>query len=139
MSGPGGRGGSIGAHQLRGGSDRLCEHVAHYVAAKHGVIGLMKTLALELAPDMIRVNALCPTQVDTPMIMNEPTYRLFDPAAEHPTRGELRAGLAVAQCAADPVGRTRRHLQRAAVSGLRRGAGISPVSRFPSTLGAVIK
>ncbi len=60
--------------------------VSHYVAAKHGVVGLMKTLALELAPDMIRVNAICPTQVDTPMIMNEPTYKLFDPEAETPTR-----------------------------------------------------
>jgi (+)-trans-carveol dehydrogenase len=39
---------------------------AHYVAAKHGVIGLMRTLALELAPDFIRVNALAPTTVDTP-------------------------------------------------------------------------
>src|SRR5437868_3477639 len=53
------------------------QNLAHYVAAKHGVIGLMRTLALELAPDFIRVNALAPTTVDTPMVMNEATYRLF--------------------------------------------------------------
>jgi SDR family mycofactocin-dependent oxidoreductase len=40
----------------------------HYVAAKHGVIGLTKTLALELAEYDVNVNAVCPTGVDTPMI-----------------------------------------------------------------------
>jgi (+)-trans-carveol dehydrogenase len=41
---------------------------AEYNASKHGVLGLMKTLANELAPDGIRVNALCPGWVDTPML-----------------------------------------------------------------------
>jgi len=40
----------------------------HYVATKHGVIGLTKTLALELAEYDVNVNAVCPTGVDTPMI-----------------------------------------------------------------------
>jgi len=40
----------------------------HYIAAKHGVIGLTKTLALELAEYDVNVNAVCPTGVDTPMI-----------------------------------------------------------------------
>jgi NAD(P)-dependent dehydrogenase (short-subunit alcohol dehydrogenase family) len=39
------------------------ENMGHYVAAKHGVVGLMRTLALELAPDMIRVNSVHPTSV----------------------------------------------------------------------------
>ena len=39
-----------------------------YTAAKHGIIGLMKGLALELAPDNIRVNAICPAATDTPML-----------------------------------------------------------------------
>ena len=81
----GGRGGSIILTSSTAGL-MAYPNLAHYVSAKHAVIGLMKTLALELAPDMIRVNALCPTQVDTPMIMNEPMYTLFDPEAEHPTR-----------------------------------------------------
>jgi SDR family mycofactocin-dependent oxidoreductase len=40
----------------------------HYIAAKHGVLGLTKTLALELAAYDVNVNAVCPTGVDTPMI-----------------------------------------------------------------------
>jgi NAD(P)-dependent dehydrogenase (short-subunit alcohol dehydrogenase family) len=40
---------------------------AAYNASKHGVIGLMRTLANELAGDGIRVNAVCPGWVDTPM------------------------------------------------------------------------
>jgi (+)-trans-carveol dehydrogenase len=54
-------------------------NAGHYSAAKHGVIGLMKTLALELASDMIRVNTVNPTSVDTDMIQNAPTYALFAP------------------------------------------------------------
>lgn len=61
-------------------------NLAHYVAAKHGVVGLMKTMANELAPHFIRVNTVHPTNVSTDMILNEPTYRLFAPEFEHPTR-----------------------------------------------------
>jgi len=41
------------------------------------VVGLMRTLALELAPDMIRVNSVHPTSVNTDMIQNAATYALF--------------------------------------------------------------
>lgn len=54
-------------------------NIGHYVAAKHGVVGLMKTLALELAPDWIRVNSVHPTSVNTDMIQNAATYALFAP------------------------------------------------------------
>ncbi|MFD1600183.1 mycofactocin-coupled SDR family oxidoreductase [Halobellus rarus] len=40
----------------------------HYAAAKHGVVGLTKALALELAPHGVNVNAVAPTGVATPMI-----------------------------------------------------------------------
>lgn len=63
--------------------------LGHYVAAKHGVVGLMKTLALELAPLNIRVNTVNPTCVDTDMIMNEATYRIFLPDDPHPTRDKF--------------------------------------------------
>jgi (+)-trans-carveol dehydrogenase len=63
--------------------------LAHYVAAKHGVVGLMKTLALELAPLSIRVNTVNPTCVDTDMIMNEATYRIFLPDDPNPTRDKF--------------------------------------------------
>ncbi len=42
-----------------------------YNAAKHGVVGLMRSLALELAPNQIRVNSVHPTSVYTPMIIND--------------------------------------------------------------------
>ncbi|HVB75771.1 MAG TPA: mycofactocin-coupled SDR family oxidoreductase [Ktedonobacteraceae bacterium] len=51
--------------------------LAHYVAAKHGVIGLVKTLAIELAPYDINVNAICPTSVDTNMCKNQAIYDAF--------------------------------------------------------------
>ncbi len=43
----------------------------HYTAAKHGIVGLMRTLARELAPRSIRVNTVHPTGVDSPMSNNE--------------------------------------------------------------------
>ncbi|PZF79524.1 mycofactocin-coupled SDR family oxidoreductase [Jiangella anatolica] len=63
-------------------------NVAPYTASKHAVVGLMRTLALELAPHSIRVNTVHPTSVDTGMIQNESTYRLFLPDAEHPSRAD---------------------------------------------------
>lgn len=66
-------------------------NLSHYVAAKHGVVGLMRALCVELGPDMIRVNTVNPTSVNTDMIHNEATYALFAPdlpAAER-TREKL--------------------------------------------------
>jgi SDR family mycofactocin-dependent oxidoreductase len=84
----GGNGGSIILTSSAAGLQAY-ENIAHYVSAKHGVVGLMRTLALELAPYMIRVNSIHPTQVDTDMIQNEATYRLFRPDLEHPTREDF--------------------------------------------------
>jgi NAD(P)-dependent dehydrogenase (short-subunit alcohol dehydrogenase family) len=42
--------------------------LAPYVAAKHGVVGIAKTMANELAQHRIRVNTVHPTGVDTPMV-----------------------------------------------------------------------
>lgn len=55
------------------------QNLSHYVAAKHGVAGLMRTLALELAEYNIRVNTVNPTSVNTDLIRNEATYALFAP------------------------------------------------------------
>lgn len=48
---------------------------AAYVAAKHGVIGLMRSVAYELAPYNIRCNAVCPAAMDTPILNNPASYR----------------------------------------------------------------
>jgi SDR family mycofactocin-dependent oxidoreductase len=66
-------------------------NVAHYSAAKHGLVGLMRTLAQELAPYMIRVNTVHPTTVNTPMIMNDAAARLFRPDLANPTTEEMGA------------------------------------------------
>ncbi|HET6295189.1 MAG TPA: mycofactocin-coupled SDR family oxidoreductase [Kribbella sp.] len=65
------------------------QHLAHYVSAKHGVVGLMRTLTNELGPDMIRVNSVHPTSVNTDMIHNKATYELFAPDLENPTKDQL--------------------------------------------------
>jgi len=66
----GGRGGSIVITSSVGGT-KAYPQVGHYIAAKHGVVGLMRNLANELAPHSIRVNTVHPTGVNTPMIHNE--------------------------------------------------------------------
>jgi (+)-trans-carveol dehydrogenase len=89
----GGRGGSIVLTSSVAGL-RSYNGVSHYVSAKHGVVGLMKTLAQELAPHSIRVNTVNPTQVDTAMIQNESMYHLFCPDIENPTRADFGAASA---------------------------------------------
>jgi NAD(P)-dependent dehydrogenase (short-subunit alcohol dehydrogenase family) len=65
-----------------------------YKAAKNGVLALKDTLAYELAEHFIRVNAICPTAVDTPMIHNDSLHRAFRPDLENPGRDDVRAGFA---------------------------------------------
>jgi NAD(P)-dependent dehydrogenase (short-subunit alcohol dehydrogenase family) len=54
---------------------------AHYTAAKHGMVGLMKTVALELAPHGVRCNAVHPGAVRTPLTHNQVAYDMY---AGHP-------------------------------------------------------
>lgn len=64
--------------------------VAHYTAAKHGVVGLMRSLANELASHRVRVNTVHPTNVDTPLIQNEAVRSAFRPDLDRPpTREEF--------------------------------------------------
>jgi len=71
-------GGSIVLTSSTGGEIGI-PHLAHYVASKHGVIGLTKALANELGAFNIRVNAVLPTSVRTGMIENPSTVAMFDP------------------------------------------------------------
>ncbi|MDO0973414.1 mycofactocin-coupled SDR family oxidoreductase [Mycolicibacterium frederiksbergense] len=84
----GGHGGSIVLTSSVGGL-KAYPHTGHYIAAKHGVIGLMRTFAVELGQHSIRVNAVCPTNVNTPMFMNEGTMKLFRPDLENPGPDDL--------------------------------------------------
>jgi SDR family mycofactocin-dependent oxidoreductase len=52
---------------------------AHYIAAKHGVYGLVKALAKEVGKNGITVNLICPNAVDTKMMQNEAMYELLSP------------------------------------------------------------
>ena len=85
----GGHGGSIILTSSVGGL-KAYPHTGHYVAAKHGVVGLMRTFAVELGQHMIRVNSVHPTNVNTPLFMNEPTMKLFRPDLENPGPDDLK-------------------------------------------------
>ena len=81
----GGRGGSIvltsSVNGFKAYSNLL---LGHYVASKHGVVGLMRAFAVELGQHMIRVNSVHPTFVNTPMVLNEGLYKLVRPDLEKP-------------------------------------------------------
>ena len=76
-------------------------NTAHYTAAKHGVIGLMKVLAQELGPHRIRVNAICPTTVNTPLVINQATFDLFAPDVENAGPDDVREAFAGLNAFAD--------------------------------------
>jgi SDR family mycofactocin-dependent oxidoreductase len=72
-------------------------NIASYVAAKHGVNGLMRTLANELGPHNIRVNTVCPGLINTDMMMNDETYAMFRPDLEHPALEDAKAVFQIMQ------------------------------------------
>ncbi len=67
--------------------------IAAYVASKWGVIGLVKSVAYELAAFGVTVNAIAPGNVSTPMIHNDTLYGLMRPDLEHPTREDVEPGM----------------------------------------------
>ena len=71
---------------LRGGG-----YMAHYASAKHAVVGLMNSLANELAPQWIRVNSIHPGNVLTPMLDNEWFHRTLRPDLPEPTMDDTAA------------------------------------------------
>ncbi len=80
----GGRGGSVILTSSTAGIKGFL-NLSHYAAAKHGVVGLMRSLANELAPHRIRVNTVHPTTVSTAMVDNPEIRGLFRPDLEAPT------------------------------------------------------
>lgn len=84
-----GDGGSIILTSSVGGL-KAYPHTGHYIAAKHGVVGLMRTFAVELGHHSIRVNSVHPTNVNTPLFMNEGTMKLFRPDLENPGPDDMK-------------------------------------------------
>lgn len=85
-----GRGGSIilvsSMLGLRGGG-----YMAAYASAKHALVGLMHSLANELAPQWIRVNTIHPGNILTPMIDNDEFRRSVRPDLIEPTMDDVAA------------------------------------------------
>lgn len=88
----GGRGGSMVLTSSVAGLMGF-PNLAHYCAAKHGLVGLMKVFAIELAPHRIRVNSVHPTNVDTDMIQNPAMHRLFSGGASDADRDTAAAAM----------------------------------------------
>jgi SDR family mycofactocin-dependent oxidoreductase len=90
---------AVTGHMIERGSGRIVatssmagragwENLSHYAAAKWGLIGFVKSVAAELAPHGITANIVCPSSVNTTMMHNDASYRLFRPDLEHPTRDD---------------------------------------------------
>lgn len=67
-------------------------HMSHYSAAKAGLLGLVRSLAAELGPQGIRVNAVLPTTVDTDMVRW--SYPMFRPDLPEPGPADVRDAFA---------------------------------------------
>jgi SDR family mycofactocin-dependent oxidoreductase len=68
-----------------------------YMYAKRAIATYIHELARNLAPRMIRANAIHPTNVDTDMLQSEPMYKSFRPDLEHPTREDATPAFYVQQ------------------------------------------
>ncbi len=72
--------------------------IGAYVASKHGVVGLTKTAALEYAKSNIRVNAVCPGPIDTPMLRGA-SERVIDAMVAAQPNGRLGQPQEIAEAA----------------------------------------
>jgi NAD(P)-dependent dehydrogenase (short-subunit alcohol dehydrogenase family) len=90
-------GGSIVNISSLAGS-RGCPMMGAYVAAKHGVLGLTKTAALEYGAAGIRVNAVAPGPVDTPLLADMDAATRVAWASGHPLGRMARTADVTAAC-----------------------------------------
>jgi SDR family mycofactocin-dependent oxidoreductase len=68
-------------------------NIAHYISSKWGVLGLVKSAAIELAEHGVTVNAVAPTTVSTKMVMNSAYYQTCCPDVTSPTLEDVRQRL----------------------------------------------
>lgn len=66
-------------------------NTSHYCASKWAVIGLVKSLALEVAKQGVTVNCVCPTGVNTPLVNNPTAWKRALPDDPAPTREKFEA------------------------------------------------
>lgn len=92
----GGKGGSI---VITGSTNSKVAsmNMSHYTASKHGVLGLAKSLAVELGKHWIRVNTVLPGAIDTPLLQEQRVAR----AEAAKARGEDPAATATANAGTD--------------------------------------
>lgn len=76
--------------------------LAAYTASKHGVLGLVRSFALELAPHNIRVNLVEPGNTDTDMIHHDGLYRRVRPDLDRVTRDDIASGFQAMNAMATP-------------------------------------
>lgn len=78
-----------------GGAKIGFSNIGHYCASKWGVVGLVKSAAMEVAQHGITVNAVCPTNVNSDMIRNEYVEKLFLPGIENPSQEEIEKAFVI--------------------------------------------
>jgi (+)-trans-carveol dehydrogenase len=66
-------------------AQKAAPQLAAYTAAKTAVIGMMRSMANDLAPHRIRINCVSPTAVPTDFVLNDRLYQIFCPDLENPT------------------------------------------------------
>lgn len=84
-----GRGGSV-IITSSAAATKSPPRLAAYTSAKSGVIGLMRSMAQDLAPHRIRANCIAPTAVPTDFILNQRLFDIFCPGVEEPSIEDVK-------------------------------------------------
>lgn len=113
-------------------------NVAAYAASKWGVLGFVKSCAQDVAGTGITVNALCPTIVDTGMILNPATFKLFCPEIDNPTQadfeGRIKDMFGPGHFPAEDVSRTLLYIvgdERGVINGQGHDLAYGGMTRMP--------
>lgn len=78
-----GRGGSV-IMTSSAAAIKAAPQLSPYIAAKTAVIGMMRSMANDLAPYRIRINCVAPTAVPTDFVLNDRLYQIFSPDSPEP-------------------------------------------------------